>query len=100
MDDDTKRYKIQIKGTAYTFAPLPDEDLVKLQLIFNMSASPAKTVKALTRVLKASTGDLQWDELTDRLINDELTLEEMVVKPVKELMKRQTKDLKSETAGE
>lgn len=91
MDDDTKRYKIQIKGTAYTFAPISDDDIGMIHLVFNMNASTAKTLKALTKIMKESTGSQQWDELTDRLIEKEITLEDLV-KPLKELLKRQTKD--------
>lgn len=89
---DSKQYTIQIKGTAYRFKPIPDDDIVRVQLIFNMNASPTKTVKAITRILKASAGDEQWDLLTDRLIEEEISLQDMVVTPVKELVKRQTKD--------
>ena len=97
--DDTKRYKIQIKGTAYSFSPIPDEDLGKIQVIFNMNASAAKTLKALTRILKNSAGAEQWDALTDRLIDDEIGLEE-IIKPAREILKRQVKDRTAAPADE
>jgi hypothetical protein len=94
--DDEKRYTIQIKGTAYKFRPLPDEDLGRLQLIFNMNASVAKTLKAITAVLKESVGPEAWDELTDRLITKELTIHDIVGDPVKKLIERQLKDRKAD----
>lgn len=97
--DDTKQYKIQIKGTAYTFQPFPDEDIVKIQLVFNMNASTMKTIKAVTRILRDSAGVQQWDELTDRLIDGEITLEDLV-KPVKELLKRQARDRAADPGDE
>lgn len=94
MDDD-KQYTIQIKGTAYKFRPIPDEDLARIQLVFNMNASLPKTLKAITRLLKESVGGEQWDALTDRLIDKEITLDEMVSLPIKRLVERQVKDAKA-----
>ena len=93
--DDTKQYTIQIKGTAYKFRPIPDNDLVKIQLIFNMNASVAKTLKAVTLILKTSVGDDVWDELTDRLIVNEISVEDLVSGPIKKLIERQVKDRKT-----
>lgn len=100
MDDDTKQYKIQIKGTAYSFRPIPDEDLGHLQLIFNMNASTGKTLKAITAVLKESVGAETWDELTDRLIAKELTIADIIGDPVRKLIDRQLKDRKAEKSDE
>jgi hypothetical protein len=98
--DDTKQYKIQIKGVAYTFSAMPDDDLANLQLIFNMNASVTKVLKAVTRVLRDSAGAEAWDELTDRLINKEITLDEMVTGPVKKLIERQVKDRKTDKSDD
>ena len=100
MGDEIKQYKIQIKGSAYTFDAIPEIELGKIQMIFNMNASLTRTIKAVTRVLKASAGDEQWDALTDRLIEDEITLEDAILRPLKELLKRQAKDRQAESGNE
>lgn len=98
MDDD-KHYTIQIKGTAYKFRPIPDDELGRLQLIFNMNASVGKTLKAITAVLKQSVGADAWDDLTDKLITKELTIDDIVGAPVKKLIERQIKDRKTDKDG-
>lgn len=98
MDDETKQYKIQIKGTAYTFRPLSDDDLANLQLIFHMNASTTRQLRAITAALKTSLGVDQWDELTDRLIAKEVTILDIAGDPVKKLIERQVKDRKADKA--
>lgn len=98
--DDTKQYTIQIKGTAYKFKPLPEDDLARIQLVLNMNASVTKVLKAVTRMLRDSAGAEVWDELTDRLINEEVTLDEIVTAPIKKLIERQVKDRKTDKSDD
>lgn len=89
---DEKQYTIQVKGTAYKFKPIPPEDLAMVIVVMNMNASQTKTVKAIAKAVSASAGAEQWDEITDRLIAGEVTLEEVTVGVVKRLIERQAKD--------
>lgn len=89
---DEKYYTIQIKGTAYRFRPLPSDDVTRLLLVLNMGASPAKSFKALSRVLAESAGPEQWDAITDRLIDKELTIPEVTSDIFKKIVSRQAKD--------
>jgi hypothetical protein len=90
MDDDTY-YTIQIKGTAYRFQPVPEDTVATLMVVLNMGASVDKSVKALMRALGRSAGPEQWDEITDRLIEGELTVNDVSITLFKELVKRQSK---------
>lgn len=92
MDDSSKYYTIQIKGTAYRFAPIPTDDLERLIMVMNMNAGALKTVKAVTSALKAAAGAEQWDAITDRLISKELELTDVTSELLKKIMKRQGKD--------
>lgn len=92
MDDDTKRYTIQIKGKAYQFKPIPSEDLSMVIMVLNMGASQTKTLKALSKVVANAAGPEQWDALTDRLIASEVNIEEITVGVMKRLVERQSKD--------
>lgn len=89
---DEKQYTIQVKGTAYRFRPVSDDDLARVQIIFNMNASSHKMIKAITAILRDSLGTEQWDELTDRLISKDLDLSDIVVVPLKKLIEKQLKD--------
>jgi hypothetical protein len=91
MGDETK-YKIQIKGTAYTFAPIPSEDISKVVTIISLSVTPEKTAKLLTRVLAASAGPQQWDEITDLWLTDRATLREITIDIFEKILKRQGKN--------
>jgi len=88
MDDD-KYFTIQVKGTAYRFSPIPEEALAMVLTVVNMRVSQAKSLQAISQVLRESGGEEQWDALADRMIAGE-------VKPAdladifKEIMKRQT----------
>lgn len=89
---DEKQYTVQIKGTAYRFRPIPQDDLVMVTLVSNMGAHQTKTLKALSKVVASSAGPEQWDALTDRLIAGEVTIEEITVGVLKRVVERQTKD--------
>lgn len=91
MGDD-KQYKIQVKGTAYTFRPIPDKDIEMILMISKMSVSEFKILKALTRVLETSAGAEQWDKLTDLLINHDVTIKELTLGIFEKIVKRQRKD--------
>lgn len=97
---DEKQYKIQIKGTAYTFKPIPFEDVERVNLVLNMNASPMKTFKVLTRIMSESAGPEQWDVLTDLLIDKTVDLNEITGEVFSKIVKRQLKDRKAETAGD
>lgn len=95
---DEKYYTIQVKGKAYRFKPLPAEDVERVMMINNLNVSNFKVISAITRVLKNSTGDEQWEEITDRYVNKDLTLREMTLDIFTKLVKRQGKD-KMEASG-
>lgn len=88
---DEKQYTIQVKGTAYKFAPISPEDATMLVTVMNMNASPTKSIKALMKALKVASGAEQWDAITDRMISDEITLQDLM-DAFGKLMKRQGKD--------
>lgn len=96
MGDD-KYYTIQVKGTAYRFEPLAQEQLAKFAIVANMGASPTKTIKVLTHVLGKSAGAEQWDAITDRLIDDEIVMKDLV-EVFGKLVKRQNKDAPADDA--
>lgn len=98
MGDD-KYYTIQVKGTAYRFEPMPPEEMAKFAIVANMGASPTKTIKVLTHVLGKAAGPEQWDAITDRLINDEIVMKDLVDLFGK-LVKRQNKDAPPADDGE
>lgn len=91
MDDD-KYFSIPIKGTAYRFRPIPEDSVSTLLVILNMGASVDRSVKALMRALGASAGPEQWDAITDRLIEGELTVHDVTIDLFRELVRRQGKD--------
>lgn len=86
---DEKYFTIQVKGTAYRFRPMPPEDVERVVLVQSLSVDSTKTIKVLTRVLKNSAGDDAWDELTDRYINGEITVQELTIDVFRKLAKRQ-----------
>lgn len=88
---DEKLFSVQIKGTAYKFKPIPKEGLTLLMLVMNMGASQTKILKALTKVLGESAGPEQWDAITDRLIDGEVSIEDVSSSLLKTIVKRQTK---------
>ena len=72
MGDEIEQYTIQVKGTAYRFRPIPQDDIAMILTVINMGASQTKTLKALGRVLGDSAGPEQWDAISDRLISGEI----------------------------
>lgn len=94
---DEKYYTIQVKGTAYRFEPLSQDQLAKFAIVANMGASPNMTIKALTNILGRSAGAEQWDAITNRLILDEITLKDLTDLFGK-LVKRQSKDAPADDA--
>lgn len=91
MGDD-KYYTIQIKGTAYRFSPLAEDDVARVVTVINMGASPVKSLKVIMKVLSTAAGAEQWDAITDRLIDGELAVEDISGKLFKKLMERQKAD--------
>ena len=77
MDDDTKRYKIQIKGTAYTFQPADMEAVSRLQLVYAMDPSDQIKLKAIFGILKTAADPAEWDALTDRLREGDVSVEDI-----------------------
>ena len=94
---DEKKYTIQIKGTAYRFNAVTPEDATMLVTVMNMNASPAKSIKALTKTLGVAAGAEQWDAITDRLILGEITLQDLT-DVFRKLMKRQGSDTPADDA--
>lgn len=97
MGDEKKYYTIQIKGTAYRFEPVSSEDATMLTAVINMNASPVKTIKAMTRVMKRCVGDEQWDTITDRLISNEIDLNDLM-EAFKKLSVKTSKDVPADDA--
>lgn len=89
---DEKYFTVQVKGTAYRFQPVPQDDLAMIMFVMNMGATGTKTIKAVTKVLSASAGTEQWDAITDRLIAGEVTIKEVTVSLLEKIVKRQKKD--------
>ena len=88
---DEKQYKIQVKGTAYTFAPLPDDDIAMVVTVLSMGVSASQSIKALSGPISRSLGSEQWDALIGRMILKEITVAELA-KVFETLIKRQSKN--------
>lgn len=95
---DEKYYTIQVKGTAYRWQPIPASDVEMLATVVNMGASTLKSYKALLRILAASAGPEQWDVISDRLIERELSTEDFSG-VFKRLIERQRKDTGPDPTG-
>lgn len=89
---DEKYYSIQIKGVAYRFRPMPPEDLERVMMVNSLNLSHLRVLKVLTRVLATAAGPEQWDAITDRYMNQDISLAEMTVDVFRKLVKRQGKD--------
>ena len=89
MDDDTRVFKIQVKGTAYSFRPIPEEAVERVALINSLSVSGTKVIKTLTQALAQSAGPEQWDKLTDLWVAGEVSHKEITVGLFEEILKRQ-----------
>lgn len=97
--DDTKRFKIQFKGTAYTFAEIPSDDFTRLTVVLNMHASPGKGINMLFRVLSQSAGAEQWDAITDRYVAREIDIDDFTAL-LKKLIAKQNEASKATDDGE
>ena len=95
---DEKYYTIQVKGTAYRWRPIPPSDVEMLATVVNMGASSLKAYRALLRVLAASAGPEQWDVISDRLIDRELSTDDFSG-VFKRLIDRQRKDAGPDPTG-
>lgn len=91
MGDD-KYYTVQIRGKAYRFKPIPDDDLERAVIVLQLNASDLKSIKGLTKALANSAGPDQWDEITDRYVAGEIKLTEFTSDVFKKLLKRQRDD--------
>lgn len=91
MGDEQRYFKIPVKGETYTFAPVPSEDLERAVVIFNMKVSPFKTMKAITNILEPLTSEEDWGKLTDRLVDKEIGVRELV-DVFHEVIRRQSSD--------
>ena len=96
MGDDTY-YTVQVKGTAYRFKPIPQDDLAMVLTVANMGASQVKILKALNKVIGDSAGAEQWDQITDRLIAGEIKPAELY-DLFRNIMKRQNEKPTKATA--
>lgn len=92
MDDDTKHYTIQLKGKAYRFQPIPRDSMERLGVLQHLEVSGAKIVRSLSKILAASAGPDQWDEITDRYVAGEFGYQEFTTDLLKRLLERQKKD--------
>lgn len=84
--DDTKLFKIQIKGMAYRFAPLDLEDVARMSVIIAMEPSQGVVMKSVFAPLKRAAVAEDWDELTTRFVNKEVPFEDFM-----DLLKKLTK---------
>lgn len=93
---DEKFYTIQVKGTAYRFRPLPDDDLNMVVTVLSMGVGLQHSLLALSRPLSASLGGEQWGDFIRRMVAKELTAADLT-KAFETLLKRQTAAPKSAT---
>lgn len=99
MDDDTKRYKIQVKGTAYTFRPIDLNALAKLGVVQAMGPSTSVLLKAMFGPLQSAADPEEWDSLTTRYVAGEVATEDLV-SLLSKLTERTSKDVKTSDDGE
>jgi hypothetical protein len=88
---DEKYYTIQVKGTAYRFQPMPDDDITMVVTVISMGVGLQHSLKALAGPLSASLGEDQWSAFISRMVAKELTATDMT-KAFQTLLKRQTAD--------
>lgn len=83
MDDIERSITFQIKGTAYRFKPLSEDHVTALVML-----SGSKNVSKMFKILAISLGEKAYDELTDRLVdeNDSLSTKD-VGKAIERLIK-------------
>lgn len=94
MDDDTRVFKIQIKGTAYEFRPIPEDSLTRVHMMGSLSVSQLKVVKTLTAALAESAGPEQWDAITDRYGAGEVTEREITIDLYRSILERMSEETK------
>lgn len=95
MGDEKQTYfTVQLRGKAYRFKPIPNDDLERVVVVGNMSHNKMKVLKAMMHVLERSAGEEQWSEITDRLISGELTTAEVSYKLFQTLQERAAKAAK------
>jgi hypothetical protein len=70
MDDTSRTIKFQVKGKAYTFAPLTEDQQAALLVM----PRGIRGVQKVFRILEISLGPEQYDALTDRIIDRDDTL--------------------------
>lgn len=92
--DDTKTFKIQLKGKAYDWAPITSEQLERMQLVLAMGASPERILRVITRILESSAGEQQWETLSDRIVDGEIGMEDLV-DHLQKIAQKQAKDTKA-----
>lgn len=97
--DDTKTFKIQIKGTAYRFAPLDLEAVSSISVIMAMQPSSQVLLKAVFKPLRTAAVPEDWDALTDRLVDGELKFDDFM-DVMKKLTERTAKHLKDAEASD
>ena len=68
--DDTRTIKFQVKGQAYTFAPLTEDQRTALVAL----SRSARGGQKMFRILELSMGEEQYDKITDRLIDPDDSL--------------------------
>ena len=89
MDDEQRYFKIPVKGTTYTFTPIPNEDVERAVVIFEMKISPFKKMKAITNALQPRLSEEEWEKLTDRLVEGEIGIVELT-ETFHEIIRRQS----------
>lgn len=79
MGDDKQQYfTIQVKGEAMRFTPISSDDSIMVQTLVAMEAGQSKIFRGLMRILKDASTEEQWDRLSDRVVNRELALPEIM----------------------
>lgn len=78
MGDEQKYFTIQVKGEAYRFTPVSEDDSVMIQTLVSMGAGQNKLLKGLMRILRDASTEEQWDKLSDRVVDREISLPEMM----------------------
>lgn len=99
MGDEQKYFTIQVKGEAMRFAPIPTDAAVMVQTLVSMGAGQNKILKGLMSVLEESSGEEQWDRLTDRVVSREVSLED-IMNVFKRLTERTAKNVQAPVDAE
>jgi hypothetical protein len=89
--DDTKYFTFQVKGQAYKLRAIHPDSAKMIATLRLMGASDERVTRAMFRVLERCSEAAQWDQLTDRLVAGEVSLEDFV-SLFKRLAERQAKE--------